>query len=170
MLKIARAIKSHRYLALILAVGLFGVLSGVVFGLSRRSRHGQSLSPAITTKNRTSAVRILGADKLNLGGRYVLSLKLQNISGKDIKAITITVGEMSITQDLFLADESIAQGSITTRLIPLAEEQIQMNAGSDMAFTVSAVAFVDGTGDGDAPQVKRLSNEYAGIRDQAKRL
>jgi hypothetical protein len=116
-------------------------------------------------------VRVLSYDRTNVAGVPYLEVSFQNVSDKDIKAVTITAGQMSVTDDLFLAEEAITRGAITTRRIALSDDdQTGLNGSSERGFTVAAVAFADGTGNGDPKLVKVLSDEYAGIRDQAKRI
>jgi hypothetical protein len=174
MVRITAAIRAHRYLALLAGFALFGIMSGAVFGLSRRTRHHQQPNGSIATPtvtNRTNALKVIGVEQATIGSSLILQIKLQNISNKDIKAVTLSAGIGWVTDDRLFSEDVIAPGSTISEIVPLQSnvaEGVNTSPGTSKELAVAAVLFSDGSGDGDAFYVKALTNQYAGIRDQAK--
>lgn len=175
MTKLAQRLKSHRFAILAFSAVLLGILAGILIGWPGKARHfdsgqnAQTIEPVI--KSRTLAVRVLGTERTSLGDNSMLSIKLQNTSGRDIKAYTIASGKAWVTRNYFLGDQLFAAGAVENQIIPLSSrgsQDIAFVPGKE--FTITAVFFADGTGDGDSVFVSRLSEKYAGMRDQAHRI
>jgi hypothetical protein len=118
-------------------------------------------------------VQVLASEKTILGNSSVLVIRLKNVSGKDIKALTISIDKTWVTRSFFLGEEAIAPNSIEDQRIPLSADATQdLNIGSARGreIAIAAVFFANGTGDGDPRYVQMLANQHAGIRDQAKRV
>ena len=73
-----------------------------------------------------------------------------------------------MTKNYLLGEDSFAPNSIEEQIIPLSSGAFSSTDGKE--FSVSAVLFEDGSGEGDAVFVSRLSETHAGMRDQASRL
>lgn len=149
-----------RYLAALFVVIALGVLTGVTVSRARREK-AQSNTPTVVS--RTSAVQITAATPMTLANTSVLSVKLRNVSGKDIKMLTISVGKTWVTRNYLFGDESFAAGSTLDEFISLGE-----NARGEII--IAAVLFSDGTGDGEQRHLRLLVEKRNGIRDQAKRI
>lgn len=176
MLKVVSAIRAHRFLTL-LAVALGCVVGGGALGLSRKSEHQQPIQPSneLTVMSKTPGLQVLASEKTTLGNNTILAIRLQNVSGKDIKALTISIGKSWVTRSYFLSEESIASGSISDLRIPLSSEAAQEITPSSQSHqvtltSVAAVFFADNTAEGDPPFARMLADQRAGISDQAKRI
>jgi len=118
MHKLVSAIRTRRYLtALFIAITL-GILTGVTVALARRAKT-QSNTPTVIS--RTSAVQVIAINPATLANKSFLSVKLQNVSGKDIKMLTISVGKTWVTKNYLFGHESFAAGSTLDELIALGE-------------------------------------------------
>jgi hypothetical protein len=163
---------AHKYFRLLIPVLLFGVLTGAVLGLSRRAKRRpqgpQSLPVSLTSK--TPTVRVLDSHVVPIGSSSLLTVKLQNVSTKDIKAITLSAGNKWIVQSFVLSDDSLRPGSDTGVSLELTFGSPGDNDVTAQPYTIAAVLFADGTGDGDVRHVKMLCDNYAGMRAQAARV
>lgn len=160
MRKLLSAIRAHRYLTALFVVISLGILTGVAVGLARRAKT-QSNTPTVVS--RTSAIEVTAVNPVTLGDKSLLSVKLQNVSGKDIKMLTISAGNTWTTRNYLLGDESFAAGSTIDELIALGQ-----NARGEIV--VAAVLFSDGTGDGQPGHIHMLVEKRKGVRDQVKRI
>lgn len=160
MRRLLSAIRTHRYLTALFVVITLGVLTGITVGLARRAKT-QSNTPTVVS--RTSAVQVTVVNPVTLANKSFLSVKLQNVSGKDIKLLTISVGKTWVTKNYLFGDESFAAGSTLDELIALGE-----NARGEIV--VAAVLFSDGTGDGQPDHLRLLVEKRKGVRDQVKRI
>jgi hypothetical protein len=149
-----------RYLAALFVVIALGVLTGVTVSRARREK-SQSNTPTVVS--RASAVQVTAVNPMTLANTSALSVKLQNVSGKDIKMLTISVGKTWVTRNYLFGEESFAAGSTVDDLISLSE-----NARGEIV--IAAVLFSDGTGDGEQRHLRLLVEKRNGIRDQAKRI
>ena len=175
MAKLTQRLKTHRFAVLALSAALLGILAGVLIGWPGKARHfdsdqnGQTIEPII--KSKTLAVRVLGSERTSLGDNSIWFVKLQNTSGRDIKAYTIASGKTWVTKNYFLGEQSLASGAVENQIIPLSSgPSHDISLGTGKEFTITAVFFADGTGDGDSRFVFMLSEKYAGMRDQANRI
>jgi hypothetical protein len=168
--KLIQVLKKHRLPTITFAAIGLGVLSGIL-AWSGMARRRQAVGP--TVKSKTSAVRVLGAEKTTVGTMLVLAVRLQNTSAKDVQAYTIGSGKSWMTTNYFVSEEAFASGATINHLIPLSDDDSQsLNAfgKSTGTFYVNAVVFTDGTVDGDASFARMLADERTGTRDQAKRI
>lgn len=160
MVKLVSAVRAHRYITALFVVIALGIVTGVTVGLTRRTK-SQSNIPTVVS--RTSAVQVVGINPMTIGTASVISVKLHNVSGKDIKMLTVSVGKTWSTRNYFLGEESFAAGSTVEDLISLGE-----NARGELV--IAAVMFSDGTTDGEPRHARLLVDKRAGIRDQVKRV
>lgn len=155
------------------SAALFGVLAGVVFGWPGKAKDNSlqippTIEPTIVSK--TSAIAVLQAELTTLGSNQLLTVKLQNVSGRDIKAFSIANGKSWMTRNYMLTDESFVAGATHNQIIPVTADGIQGLKSNGKNFTIAAVYFADGKGDGLPVYVSRLADQWAGIRDQASRI
>lgn len=171
MVKVAAALRAHRLATTAVVLGFVGILTGAALGWSGKFKYRQG--PDVLIVSKTVAVTVLWAEKTMLGTAPILAVKLQNTSGKAIKAFTISSGKTWVTQSYFMIEESFAPGTIVNQFIPLssdASQDYKITFGNGREISVSAVFFADGTGDGDSHYVRMLADQRAGIRDQANRI
>lgn len=160
MPKLLSAIRSHRYLAAVFVVMTLGIATGITVGLTRRTK-SQSNIPTVVSH--TPAVRVAEINPRTIGTASVLSVKLQNVSGRDIKMLTLSTGNTWTTKNYLLGDESFAAGSTIDELIALGQ-----NTRGEIV--VAAVLFSDGTGDGQPGHLQMLVEKRKGVRDQVKQI
>lgn len=168
---ILKLIKSHRYLAIFVVVLCLGVLTGAALGLSRRRMRRPQVprSVALSVPSRTYAIQVLESHLVPVGGSSLLVVKVQNVSGKKIKAITVGSGNRWITENLLLGDESLAPGAYRTISLPFSNDANGNVEGTALPYDIAAVLFEDGSGDGQQRHVNILCDKYAGMRSQARR-
>lgn len=163
--------KTYRFAVIAVSVTLLGILFGAVMG---RSGSTGFFSRTVAQKdqlratNKTSAIRVVGMQQKRIGNNDVLFVSVQNISGQNIKAYTIARGKAWVTKSYLLGEESFAPNTIDEQIIPL--NAGAFSATDEKEFSVTAVLFEDGKGDGNAIFLARLSETYLGMRDQATRL
>jgi hypothetical protein len=78
-----------------------------------------------------------------------------------------------MTRNYFLGEESFAPGAIENQFVPLSSDtsqDLKIKFASGNELTIAAVLFADGKGDGAPLDVSRLTEKYAGMRDQAARI
>ncbi|MBC8028633.1 MAG: hypothetical protein H7Z16_00850 [Pyrinomonadaceae bacterium] len=176
MSKLTQRLKTHRFATLAFSMALLGILAGAMLNWSGKAnnsyeRHRQETIPVRIT-SQTSAVRVVSIERVPLGTQSMLAVKLQNTSGKEIKAYTIASGKTWVTTSYFLDEESFAPGAIIIKHIPLPSDAPQdfnlLLNGTE--FSVTAVYFADSTGDGVSRYVSALADQHDGIRDQANRI
>jgi hypothetical protein len=166
-----RNLKTRRFAVIAVSVTVLGILFGAVVG---RSGPAGLFSRRVAQKdelrvtNKTSAIRVVGMHQRSMGKNEVLFVAVQNISDRNIKAYTIARGKAWVTKSYLLSEESFAPNAIEEQIIPLTSGAF--SAGDEKEFSVTAVLFEDGNGDGDAIFLSRLSETHAGMRDQADRL
>jgi len=169
MRKIAAAVRGHRKLAVVAGFCLFLLLSGAILRLSSRAGHQQT--PIVLTQ--TKAIRVIGTEQVTVGGTSILVVKLQNVSDKPIKAVTIRAGNTWVTKNLMIGEDSIVAGSVVTQQISASLDTGRaFNTSGETATgqpTIAAVLFADGEGDGDPRYAKILTDQYRGVREFAKR-
>ena len=90
MSRLAHHLKTYRFAVLAFSVTLLGIRFGAVVG---RSGPAGFFSRIVAQKdelraiNRTSAIRVVGMQQKSMGKNDVLFVSVQNISGRNIKAI-----------------------------------------------------------------------------------
>lgn len=171
MSSLARNLTTYRFTVLAVSVTLLGILFGAVVGSSGPVglfSRTVAQKDGLRAVNKTSAIRVVGMQQKSIGENDVLFVSVQNISGRNIKAYTIARGRAWVTKSYLLGEESFAPNSIQEQIIPLTSGAFSSTDGKE--FSVSAVLFEDGSGDGDAVFVSRLTETRAGMREQASRL
>ena|SRR5437870_10896308 len=173
MLTLTRIIKNHRYISSVIAFALFGILTGATVGVSRRAMRKGSQQPQRTplnmvVNNKTQALQFVESEKVTMGSISSANVKLYNASNKPIKVVTLSAGRAGIVDDRMLSDETIAAGSTVTEAMPLVDESQFGSTGP--VLTIHAVLFSDGTAEGEDQTVQVLKDEWAGVREQAKRV
>lgn len=170
MLKILLEIRNRRFTTLAVTMIVFGVVTGVALNWPSKAKSylKAQAQPKVTSK--TPAVRLVETSRTNLGNDSVLVVKLQNISSEEIRAYTIASGKAWVTKHYFFQEKAIAPNAIDTQIIPLSSGTHKGAFESGKEVSVAAVFFGNGTGDGDSLYVSMLSDEHAGIRDQANHM
>ena len=108
--------RPHFFSILIVIVAL-GVITGVTVGLSRRAKPQRPITP--TVKSATVAVQVVSSDRMTLANSQVLMVKLQNVSGKDIKMFTISSGNTYVTRNYLFGEDSFKAGATINETISL---------------------------------------------------
>lgn len=158
------------FLVVLCGCALLGVVVGATYEYSRRHRQ-QSTSAGPRVDSKSSGLRVIDTKRVTVGNTSFVFLKLQNVSAKPIKALTISLGQSYVVKNFLLSEEAIAPGaSVIERLSVPPSIQEGSSTGSQPTIVVTAVFYSDGTGDGDSQYVQLLKNQALGMRDQAKRI
>lgn len=160
--------KTQRFAVSLTVVVLLGVGVGVLKGISGKKPllvTAQDGLPSVTSE--TSAVRVVALQQISLGSSPVLSIGLQNISPKTIKAYSVGSGKAWVTRNYYFSETGFPPNAIDTQIIPLESAGF---SGPNREFTVTGVVFEDGTTEGQAISVFRLKENWVGFRDYASRL
>jgi hypothetical protein len=161
-------LKNRSFALSVTSVLLLGVAVGVLIGTSDKvpdSVAAQDALPLITSAS--SAIRVVGLQRTNIGDNPVLKVSLQNISPKNISAYSIGSGKAWITRSYYFAERAFLPNAIETQIIPLNTKGFNAQTRD---FTVIGVLFEDGATDGQAIPVFRLRENWAGFRDHARIL
>lgn len=166
---LTQILRTHRFATLAFTVVLLGILAGALLGWSSKAQkqRREIITPRMVS--RTSAVRIVSIEPSTVSDSLML-VKLQNTTGKDIKAYTMGSGKSWRTKNYFLSEESFAAGSTIEELIPVRTDADYKVPLSGVALTLTAVYFADGTGDGVQLFISRMADLHDGIRDQGSRI
>jgi len=160
--------KTQRFAVLLTVVVLLGVAVGVLKGISNKTSHqvtAQDNLPLVSSE--TSALRVVALERISFGNSPVLSVGLQNVSSKTIKAYSVGSGKSWVTTNYYFSETAFLPNSIETEIIPLGSASFN---AANRAFTITGVVFEDGTTDGQAISVFRLKENWVGFRDYASRL
>ncbi|MBA2705068.1 MAG: hypothetical protein H0U60_14605 [Blastocatellia bacterium] len=129
----------------------------------------QGFEPTIV--NKTKALQIVSTTKIQRDQDYVLRVTLKNVSGKNIVSYTYLAGEAGITNSFGLSEKLFSPGETSDEYLPfenLAARAAFSGREADLVF--EGVWFEGGTGDGEPKFVKQLGDEYAGLKEQARRI
>jgi hypothetical protein len=160
--------KTQRFAVSLTVVVLLGVAVGVLKGISGKVPvpvTAQDGLPLVTSE--TSAIRVVAVERISPGNSPVLSVGLQNVSPKTIKAYSVGSGKSWVTRNYYFSETAFPPNSIETQIISLESASFK---AANREFTVTGVVFEDGTTDGQAISVFRLKENWVGFRDYATRL
>lgn len=174
MANITSVVKAHRFITGMVSMAALGILLGAAVGWTGKAeRKAAQAADKVNIVSKTTAIRIISTEKTNLGAASVLVVQLQNASDKDIKALTISSGPTWVTKDYLMSEESLSAGAVLSQLIPISSDpsgDFKITFEPAKEFSVVAVLFADGTGDGESRFVNMLVDKREGIRFQAKRI
>lgn len=160
--------KTPRFAVSLTVVVLLGVAVGVFKGISRKTPSQVTAQDGLPLVNsETSAISVVAIERISLGNSPVLSIGLQNVSPRTIKAYSVGSGKSWVTTNYYFSETAFAPNAVDTQIIPLESATFKV---ANRAFTVTGVVFEDGTTDGQAISVFRLKENWIGFRDYATRL
>ena len=161
--------RQHRRFAFsITIVLLLGITAGVLLGTSRKIPDMAAAQDGLPLINSaSSAIRVVGVQRTTIGDSPILNVSLQNTSSKNISAYSVGGGKAWVTRNYFFAESAFSPNAIETQTIPLNTKGFNTQIRE---FTVTGVLFDDGSTDGQAIPVFRLSEIRAGLRDHARLL
>jgi hypothetical protein len=163
-MKLTAAVKEHRFINITIVLVIAGIIAAGAFSWTGKAKRPQVSAIAATSK--IPGVDVLGVENTSLGSSQILVVRLQNNSGKAIKALTIRTGKTWVTKNYLLIEESFATGTVLNQTIPpFSESQVD-----GREITLAAVLFADGTAEGDSHYAQMLLDQRAGMRDQARRI
>lgn len=168
MTRFPQRFKTQRFAVLLTVVVLLGVAVGVLKGISGKVPllvTAQDGLPLVSSE--TSAIRVVALERISLGNSPVVSVGLQNVSSKTIKAYSVGSGKSWVTTNYYFSETAFPPNSVETQIIALESASFK---AANREFTVTGVVFEDGTTDGQAISVFRLKENWVGFRDYASRL
>ena len=128
----------------------------------------QGFEPSIV--NKTKALQIISTRKIERDQNYVLRVTLKNVSAKNIVSYTYLAGQAGITNSFALSENLFAAGETSEEDVPYESLAVTALSGHEGDLVFEGVLFEGGTGDGEPKFVKQMSDEYAGLREQAGRI
>src|ERR1051326_2599710 len=146
-MKLTAAVKEHRFINITIVLVIAGIIAAGAFSWTGKAKRPQVSAVAATSK--IPGVDVLGVENTSLGSSQILVVRLQNNSGKAIKAVTIRTGKTWVTKNYLLIEESFATGTVLNQTIPpFSESQVD-----GREITLAAVLFADGTAKRTAARV-----------------
>lgn len=159
MTKFLSLFHSSHILTISLAAICLGISIGLIFW-SASAEYIQETDPIIT--NQTNSLRVLSAKRKEVNGNSFITIKLQNVSSKNIKAYTIVRDKNS-----WMTEDSLNIPLFTIN--ELKEVTLPFDV-KKQNLVIAAVYFEDGIGEGDPRFVEMIKSKHAGMRDQARRI
>lgn len=167
MAQLFSRIKTRRFGILALIVIGLGIISGVVLGKTKRAKLVEQIvqsGPNVVSS--TPAIRVVSVNNEASSEGSLLTISLQNLSSKSIKAYSIGSGKAWYTKSYLFEETVFAPNNVDTSIVPL--NRLSSSTGKDLVVT--GVLFEDGSADGQATPVQRLIQTYQGVKAQANRL
>jgi len=155
----------------LIVVALMGVGCGAAFALSGSisafRRPTQEFQPTIV--NKTTSLEVVSATKTLIGQQYVLMVTLRNNSTKNILSYTYLAGHGSTTRDYTFGKEPLSPGKTDVAYVSYEDLQNSPISHKHPGHLVIVAAWFEGrSGDGDDHFVRKLSDQFEGLKQQAK--
>lgn len=158
MLRSKLFVKRHNLIAIILLITCLMFLS--VSAWSSRSYSRQQSDPQV--ENKTQALQLV--ELVRNEGAVKLSLK--NVSLKNIKGYTVSIGNIRMEEDFIYSERAIAPGEIYEVEFPLAKQ----SKSQGQKVSILSVIFDDLSGDGDTALVNSIKDRRAGEKLQLEHI
>lgn len=168
MTNFPQRLRTRRFAVSLTIVLSLGIVVGTVIGTTGKVRvltTTQDGQPLVTSA--TSAIRVVALQRTTIGNSPILSVSLQNISPKTIKAYSVGSGKGRVTKSYYFSETAFAPNAVEIQIIPLESASF---SGVNREFAITGVLFEDGSTDGQAISVFRLRENWLGLRDYASQF
>lgn len=155
MSKYITTLHRSRFIPIALVLTCATALAAGVLSSTYSKRLPQN-TPHVT--NKTQAFEVAGITE----NGSAVQLSLKNSYKKNIKAYTVSVGDMEMQEDFIYSDRVISSGEIYAVDVPI--------PSSGSATKILAVVFEDRTSDGDANNAAEIRNRRSGEKMQMERI
>jgi len=148
-MKLTAAVKEHRFINITIVLVIAGIIAAGAFSWTGKAKRPQVSAIAATSK--IPGVDVLGVENTSLGSSQILVVRLQNNSGKAIKALTIRTGKTWVTKNYLLIEESFATGKVSDGAYADQYSAFGGLVGSDFGIILNdyAIGRVTSSGGGD---------------------
>lgn len=172
MFELTRIVPHPRFISLAVSAVVLGLAAGALFAWPKTTKSQKSpIPPSVTSK--AESLKVISSELTSIGTNKIIAVKLQNVSNKEIKAYSIGTGKSWLTRNYMFGEDSLMPGQTVDQIIPLAASEKPADMKGRIAaqnLAVTGVLFEDGTAEGVSVSTLRLTEQYAGVREQSKRV